>query len=118
MKAISRFLVVIFVALIAVPALAVTQTITTAVQLLATTVLMMGGTGTPLAPSTPIENQIYMSTMLNGFFVPKGTLTAVETPEEFWPSTGNDDLIFDESVAEGVDKLHVAINSVNYASRR
>ena len=39
-------------ALIAVPALALTQTITTAVALLATTVLMMGGTGTPLAPGT------------------------------------------------------------------
>ena len=72
MKAISRFLVVMFVALIAVPALAVTQTITTAVQLLATTVLMMGGTGTPLADTTIAENQIYMSTMLNGLFVQAG----------------------------------------------
>ncbi len=116
MLALARSLVVILVALIAVPALALTQTITTAVQLLATTVLVMGGTGTPLAPSTPAENNSYMSTMLNGFFVPKGTLTAVETPEEFWPSTGNDDLMFDDSVAQGVDKLHLAINSVNYGA--
>ncbi len=51
MKAIARSLVVIFVALIAVPALAVSVTITTAVQLLATTALIMGGTQHPL--STP-----------------------------------------------------------------
>ena len=115
MKAISRFLVVIFVALIAVPALAVTQTITTAVQLLATTVLMMGGTGTPLADTTDPENQIYMSTMLNGFFVkPDYTRIAVYTPEEFRPSTGNDDLTFDDSVAEGVENIHAEIVKPEY----
>ena len=48
MKAIARSLVVVFVALIAVPALAVSYTITTAVQLLATTALIMGGTQHPL----------------------------------------------------------------------
>lgn len=116
MKVMVRSLVVIFVALIAVPALAVTQTITTAVQLLAaTTVLMMGGTGTPLAPTTPAENQTYMSTMLNGFFVQPGyTRVAVHTPEEFWPSTGNDDRTFDVSVADGVDDLDAAIKTPAY----
>ena len=115
MKAISRFLVVMFVALIAVPALAVTQTITAAVQLLATTVLMMGGTGTPLADTTDPENQIYMSTMLNGLFVKLDyTRIAVYTPEEFRPSTGNDDLTFDDSVAEGVENIHAEIIKPEY----
>ena len=50
MKAIARSLVVILMALIAVPALAVSVTLTTAVQLLATGV-DMGGTQHPL--STP-----------------------------------------------------------------
>ena len=54
MKAIARSLVVILVALIAVPALAVSVTITTAVQLLATTALIMGGTQHPL--STPPDD--------------------------------------------------------------
>ena len=47
MKAIARSLVVILVALIAVPALAVSVAITTAVQLLATTALIMGGHAAP-----------------------------------------------------------------------
>ena len=49
MKAIARSLVVIFVALIAVPALAVSYTMTAAVQLLAVTGLYMGGTEHPLS---------------------------------------------------------------------
>ena len=115
MKVIARSLVVIFVAVIAVPALAVTQTITTAVQLLATTVLMMGGTGTPLAPTTPVENQTYMDTMLNGFFVQDGyTRQAVHTPEEFWPSQ-LDHLTFDQSVAQGVVDIDEAIKSADYS---
>lgn len=114
MKAIAHFVVVIFVALIAVPALALTQTIATSVQLLATTVLMMGGTGTPLSPNTQAANELYMSSMLNGLFADNNLYkrVAVETPEEFWPSTGNDDLIFDESVAEGVEDLDLAIKQV------
>ena len=83
MKSMARSLVVIFVALIAVPSLAVTQTLTTAVQLLATTVLMMGGTGTPLADTTPNENKTYMESMLNGYFLQYDVRQAVYTPEEF-----------------------------------
>ena len=49
MKAIARSLVVVLVALIAVPALVVTTVITSAVQLLATTALIMGGTEHPLS---------------------------------------------------------------------
>ncbi len=49
MKAIARSLVVVLVALIAVPALAVSVTLMTAVQLLAVTGFYMGGTGNPLS---------------------------------------------------------------------
>jgi PE-PPE domain len=105
MRVMARSLVVILVALIAVPALAVSVTMTTAVQLLAaTTVLMMGGTGTPLDPSTPAENKSYMETMLNGYFLQYADRQAVHTPEEFYPTVG--DLTLDESVAEGVQDLH------------
>ena len=55
MKSIARSLVVILVALIAVPALAVSVTLTTAVQLLATTALIMGGTQHPLSNPTGYE---------------------------------------------------------------
>ena len=44
MKSIARSLVIVLVALIAVPALVVSVTMTAAVQLLATTALIMGGT--------------------------------------------------------------------------
>ncbi len=43
--------------------------------------------------------------MLNGYFLQSDFRQAVYTPEEFWPTTGNDDLTFDESVAEGVENL-------------
>lgn len=120
MKAIARSLVVIFVALIAVPVVAFTQTVSTAVALLATTVLMMGGTGTPLADPNAPETQSYMSTMLNGLYADDLLYdrVAVYTPEEFWPSTGNDDLIFDESVAKGVDSLDGEIRQADTGNNK
>ncbi len=115
MKVVARSLAVIFIAVIAVPALAVTQTLTTAVQLLATTVLMMGGTGTPLADTTPAENETYMSTMLNGFYADDAVYdrVAVHTPEEFWPTTGDDDLTFDVSVADGIAELDAKLKAAD-----
>ena len=62
MKAIARSLVVVLVALIAVPALAVSVTLMTAVQLLATTALIMGGTQHPL--SFPTDSDAFV----NGYF--------------------------------------------------
>lgn len=59
MKAIARSLVVILVALFAVPALVVSVTITSAVQLLATTALIMGGTQHPL--SVPPDTNQFIS---------------------------------------------------------
>ena len=71
MKAIARSLVVILVALIAVPALAVSVTITTAVQLLATTALIMGGTQHPLStPPDPVFINPYMGHAVNNYITP------------------------------------------------
>src|SRR5262245_64147992 len=83
MKAIARSLVVIFVALIAVPALAVTQTVTTAVQLLATTVLVMGGTQHPLSPdvdSDEFVNNYFNQARDNFIFSDRGVDGPVGTP--------------------------------------
>ena len=63
MKAIARSLVVILIALIAVPALAVSVTLTTAVQLLATTALIMGGTQHPL--SIPPDTNQFITDYMN-----------------------------------------------------
>src|SRR5689334_9368563 len=72
MKAISRSLVMIFVALIAVPVLAVTQTVTNAIQLLATTVLVMGGTQHPLSPDVDSNAFVnnYFSQATSNYIVP------------------------------------------------
>ncbi|HEX3289499.1 MAG TPA: PE-PPE domain-containing protein [Mycobacterium sp.] len=72
MKAIPRSLVMIFVALIAVPVLAVTQTVTTAIQLLAVTGFYMGGTGHPLSvpPDTAQFITDYMNLADKNYIVP------------------------------------------------
>ena len=72
MKAIARSLVVILIALIAVPALAVSVTLTTAVQLLATTALIMGGTQHPLSPSGDTDAFVneYFGQALNHYIIP------------------------------------------------
>ena len=115
MKAIARSLVVIFAALIAVPALAVTYTITTAVQLLAATALIMGGTQHPL--STPPDDPTgfiapYMNQAVNNFIVPAGAgpvdnRVAVIYPAEFFPVFGS--TTFDDSVEDGQENLNGCI---------
>jgi hypothetical protein len=75
MKSIARSLIVVLVALIAVPALVVTATITTAVQLLATTVLILGGTEHSLAPGddpTYVDN--YLGYAVNNYINPGGAI--------------------------------------------
>ncbi len=73
MKAIARSLVVIMVALIAVPALVVSVTLTAAVQLLATTVLVMGGTQHSLGPTDDQAYvQDYLDWAVNDFVDPDG----------------------------------------------
>jgi hypothetical protein len=114
MKAIARSLVVIMVALIAVPALVVSVTITSAIQLLATTALIMGGTQHSLGPD---DDQAYVHNYLdwavNGFVDPGGNnmipastdynAYAVIYPAQFAPVTGT--TTFDDSVSDGVANL-------------
>lgn len=120
MKAIARSLVVVLVALIAVPALVVSVTITTAVQLLATTALILGGTGHSLGPT---DDQAYVAGYLdwatNGFIVP-GTnphpdpdsinTVAVIYPAQFFPVSGT--TTFDDSVVNGVENLGSCLDAV------
>ena len=115
MKVIARSLVVIFVALIAVPALAVSVTITTAVQLLAAvTGLYMGGTQHPLSVP-PDTNQFineYMDLADNNYIKPGTGQTptnrvAVIYPAEFFPVFGS--TTFDDSVDAGRDNLNSCI---------
>jgi hypothetical protein len=113
MKSIARSLIVVLVALIAVPALVVTATITTAVQLLATTVLIMGGTEHPLSLPTDGSDFVtaYMDQAINNYIDPGGTPSnpadynrvAVIYPAEFFPVFGS--TTFDDSVKDGVDNL-------------
>src|ERR1700759_829779 len=107
MKAISRSLVMIFVALIAVPALAVTKTVTTALQLLATTALILGGTQHPLGPPTDGADFVnnYFGQATGNYIVPgSNPATPINTyaviyPAEFAPVFGT--TTFDNSVAAG-----------------
>jgi hypothetical protein len=112
MKAISRSLIMIFVALIAVPTLAVTQTVTTAAQLLlaSTTALILGGTQHPLSSPTdgPAFVNNYFSQATGNYIVPGGnpggaTTYAVIYPAEFAPVFGT--TTFDNSVAAGQQNL-------------
>ena len=120
MKAISRSLVTIFVVLIAVPALAVTQTVTTAIQLLATTVLVLGGTGHSLGPGDdPTYVNPYLGEVVNNYVDPGGSnptptstnyhVYAVTYPAEFFPVSGT--TTFDNSVSQGVSNLGNCLNT-------
>ena len=114
MKAIARSLVVIMVALIAVPALVVSVTLTAAVQLLATTVLIMGGTQHSLGPG---DDQAYVQDYLGwarDHFIDTDAnpdadpndaydVYAVTYPAEFFPVFGT--TTFDSSVEQGVGNL-------------
>jgi PE-PPE domain len=117
MKPIARSLVVVLVALIAVPALVVSVTITAAVQLLAVTGFYMGGTQHPL--STPPDDPGFISSYMNladqNYIIP-GTQTtpenhvAVVYPAEFFPVFGS--TTFDESVREGRDNLNSCLRGL------
>ncbi len=119
MKAIARSLVVILVALIAVPALAVSYTLATAVQLLATTALIMGGTQHPLSfPTDPDDFvNLYMGQATDHYIIP-GTdpdepveTYAVIYPAEFFPVFGT--TTFDDSVDAGVSSLGGCLGATN-----
>jgi hypothetical protein len=112
MKAIARSLVVVLVALIAVPALVVSTAITCAVQLLATTALIMGGTDHPLSPTGDTDDFVnnYFAQAVNNFIAPGLTVPAesvdtyaVTYPAEFFPAFGT--TTFEDSVAGGRQNL-------------
>ncbi|WP_280833863.1 PE-PPE domain-containing protein [Mycolicibacterium frederiksbergense] len=83
---------------------------TTLVQLVATTALIMGGTGMKAlgdphgwGPGTYLDQvngtYLHLDPLVNA-------LKWVPTPEHFWPATGLNDLTFDTSVARGVLSLN------------
>ena len=117
MKAIARSLVVVLVALISVPALVVSVTITAAVQLLATTALIMGGTQHPLSASGDTNQFVndYFGQATGNFIVPgsnpPGTIDtyAVVYPAEFAPVFGT--TTFDDSVDAGVSNLGACLGA-------
>jgi hypothetical protein len=70
--------------------------------------LIMGGTGNPspdLNYMTSIE-QAYLAQNYSGY-----TLVSLQTPEQFWPVTGINDLTFGRSVYQGFATLNSAILS-------
>ncbi|OBA87502.1 hypothetical protein A5662_26005 [Mycobacteriaceae bacterium 1482268.1] len=114
MKAVARSLVVVLVALISVPALVVTTAITSAVQLLATTALIMGGTQHPL--STPPDSVAFVNNYFGqavGNYITPGTgetnpdTYAVIYPAEFFPVFGT--TTFDDSVQAGRENLNTCL---------
>ncbi|MGH3678321.1 MAG: PE-PPE domain-containing protein, partial [Mycobacterium sp.] len=113
MKVLARSLVVIFVVLIAVPALAVTYTLTTTVQLLATTALIMGGTEHPLStpPDTIDFVEDYLAAAEDNYIDPDQNedlnSVAVIYPAEFFPVFGS--TTFDDSVQAGRENLNTCL---------
>jgi len=105
MRALAHSLGVVFLAVIGVVALGLATTMTTVAQLLATTALIMGGTGLPV-PDPP-----YISGMTDNYVTPlfgaPDDSEGVNTPEEFFPVYGF--MTFDQSVAEGVEDLEDSI---------
>jgi hypothetical protein len=100
-------------AVVGVLALAVASTMATLVQLVATTALIMGGTGMKAlgdphhwGPGTYVDqvNNTYLH-------LSSSDLKWVETPENFWPVTGLTDLTFDASVARGELSLDNAVHT-------
>ncbi len=97
-----RSLGIVVLALLGAVALAVSSTMTTVVQLLATTALIMSGTFVPDPPPDYVDGAVnkYITPALGA----PDHVVAVRTPEEFWPIFGT--LTFDQSVADGVADLH------------
>ena len=123
MRVVARSLGIIVLALFGAIALAASWTMTTAVQLLATTAFIMGGTQHPLVNPNVLEpgagyalaepefTNAYVATAMGNYIAPTGTVrgdsedpddynrVAVYTPEEFFPTYGS--MTFDDSVVVG-----------------
>ena len=102
MRVTVRSLGIVVLALLGAVALAVSSTMTTVVQLLATTALIMGGTQVPDPPPDYVDGAVmkYITPTLGA----PDHVVAVHTSEDFWPVFGT--LTFDQSVAQGVADLH------------
>lgn len=109
MRVIARSLWVGFLALLGTVVLAASWTITTAVQLQATTALIMSGT------FNPDPSPAYIADITQRYLDPFGDLAydpppvGVRTPEEFFPIFGS--RTFDQSVAQGVLDLQDAVDA-------
>lgn len=106
---ITRSVGIAVLTLIGAVAIGFASTISTALQLLATTALVMTGTFT----STP--DQAYLDMAENQFVVPAlgdhfDPYLPVTTPEQAWPITGLFDYTFGRSVAIGVGDLETAMD--------
>jgi hypothetical protein len=109
MRATARSLLVCLLALLGAVVLAISWTMTTAVQLQATTALIMGGTDNPDPDATYIADitQRYLDPFSD---LPYDTPpVGVHTPEQFFPVFGSQ--TFNDSVAEGVLDLQDAIDA-------
>jgi hypothetical protein len=113
MKSIARSLLIVLMALIAVPALVVSVTITATVQLLATvTGFYMGGTQHPLGPPDTAQFVKDYMDLADAHYIYPATGTdpadpnrvAVVYPAEFFPVFGS--TTFDDSVAAGRSNLY------------
>ena len=108
MRGIARSFWVGFLAVLGAVVVAISWTMTTAVQLQATTALIMGGTNNPDPVAT------YITDITKRHLDPFGDLpydlpVGVHTPEQFFPVFGRQ--TFDDSVAEGVLDLQDAIDA-------
>ena len=122
MRVIARSLCVALVALFGTIGLALAWTTTTAIQLLATTALIMGGTDHPLIgpKDSPTFVTDYLNKAVTLYIDPSATagngtagsvekVVAVYTPEEFFPVYGS--LPFNESVEIGRQSLHTCLDA-------
>ncbi len=109
MRVTARSVWVGLLALLGAVAVAVSWTMATAVQLSATTALVMGGT------DNPDPDAAYIADITQRYLDPFGDLPydappiGVHTPEQFFPVFGSQ--TFDDSVAEGVLDLQDAIDA-------
>jgi hypothetical protein len=108
-RRVARSVGVALLALIAVVAVGLASTVASAVQLLASTALVMSGTFTP----TPSAAFVRMAK--DQFIVPThpgqaiGPYYAITTPEQAWPVTGLFDYPFGTSVRIGQQDLEAAM---------
>ena len=128
MRVITRSLLVGFVAVLGTIGIAVAWTMATAVQLLATTALIMGGANHPLAGPKDSQSFVenYLDNAINLYINPSadagnGTAGSVDNafavtyPAEFFPVFGT--RTFDQSVADGRDNLKKCLTAANDCQR-